>query len=87
MSRWQYRVLILNTLHQPNTLEWADADDFGGGWIEKQLNEMGQDGWQLVTLVPARPADFTWKHPLSEAEFAKEANPWIYHVIFKKPMA
>jgi hypothetical protein len=84
MEKWEYKVVVLNSLHQPDALEWTRGDDCGSEWLEKQLNDMGADGWQLVAFVPARPADYKWKHPLSEAEFEMAANPWLYNVIFQE---
>jgi hypothetical protein len=85
MSQWEYRVLTVNTLHsEPTAMEFLTADDLGGDRIKKLLNSMGDQGWELVAFVPAQPAGYMWKHPASGAESWVDANPWIYHAIFKK---
>jgi hypothetical protein len=76
--------VTVNTLHEPTTLEWISGDDYGAESIEKMLDSMGKDGWELVTLYPARPADYIWKHPVSGAESLLSANPWLYHAVFKR---
>ena len=85
MTEWKYKVVTINTLRSPTTLDWIHGDDCGSEWIKAMLDSMGSDGWQLVALVPARPADYIWKHPVSGAESMIAANPWLYNAIFKKP--
>ena len=46
---------------------------------------MGDNGWELIAFLPARPADHLLKHPVSDSEFLVQADPWLYHAIFKKP--
>jgi hypothetical protein len=85
MTEWTYKVVTVNTLHDPTIVEWTLDEDFGGERIEKMLASMGTQGWQLVAFVPARPAGHMYKHPVSGAESWLDANPWLYHAIFKKP--
>lgn len=44
--------------------------------IQSHLNEMGEDGWELVSFLPALPMDQNWK--------GVHANPWMYHAVFKR---
>jgi DNA-binding PadR family transcriptional regulator len=85
MMEWKYKVVTVNTRHEPTTLEWAQGDDCGSEWLEKWLDSIGADGWELVAFFPARPADQIWKHPVSKFESLLPANQWLYHAVFKRP--
>jgi hypothetical protein len=72
---WSYHVATINTeydtnLHDPK--ESGPATEF----IERELQLLGDDGWELVTFLPARPA----------AHFqGGSANPWVFYAVFKQP--
>lgn len=84
MIEWEYKVVIINTLVQPTLVEWLGDEDPGSAGIQKILDSMGNEGWELIDFIPARPADFMWIHPTSKHESAISANPWLYHAIFKR---
>jgi hypothetical protein len=85
MSEWDYKIVTVNTLHEPDLLEWISGSKGGHAALEKTLNSMGANGWELVAFFPACPVDQRVKHPATEHESTIPANPWLYHAIFKKP--
>jgi hypothetical protein len=75
-TEWEYKVETINTEYQLD--ENGDPAHIPDGWeiINKCLNDFGSDGWELVTFLPALPAD----------DFrGNYKNPWVYHAIFKRP--
>jgi hypothetical protein len=54
MQRWEYRVIV--RIAVDNRYTWSDAKDKRSS--EQVLNDMGKEGWELVTVstVVARPA-------------------------------
>jgi len=85
MNQWDYKIVSINTQHQPDVLGWISGSGDGNSTIEKALESMGNNGWELVAFFPARPADQTVKHPISDHNSILPANPWLYQAIFKKP--
>jgi hypothetical protein len=85
MNQWDYKIVSINTQHQPDVVEWISGSRDGNPTVQKTLESMGNNGWELVAFFPARPADQTVKHPVSEHNSIVPANPWLYHAIFKKP--
>jgi hypothetical protein len=73
---WKYRVITINTEYEvPFGGELKDSPE-SREIIESHLNEMGEDGWELVGTLPAMPEDQKWKDNM--------ANPWVHHFIFKR---
>jgi hypothetical protein len=85
MNQWDYKIATINTQHQPDVLEWFYGPQSGNASVQKALNSMGSNGWELVAFFPARPAYQTFKHPVSDCDTLVSADPWLYHAIFKKP--
>ena len=76
MTRWEYRVITMNTEYEvPFEGHLKDSPE-SCEIIESHLREMGEDGWELVTFLPALPMAQNWKGTM--------ANPWMYHAIFKR---
>jgi hypothetical protein len=76
VHRWEYRVITINTEYEvPCEGELKDSPP-SKQIIESHLNEIGEDGWELVSFLPA-PAT----HIGDEIRFT---NPWMYHAIFKR---
>jgi hypothetical protein len=75
--RWKYRVITFNTEYEvPFDGKITDSPE-SNQIIQDRLNEVGSDGWELVSFLPAMPTPRKWKGD----EFA---NPWVYHAIFKR---
>ena len=79
MRAWEYRVITMNTEYevpwpQGKIEDSPDSDQI----IQAHLNELGEDGWELVSFLPAQPAAQNWRDA--------PANPWMYHAVFKRPM-
>lgn len=85
MNQWDYKIVTINTQHQPGILEWLSGFPNGNGAVQKALESMGNDGWELVAFFPAQPADQALKHPVGGDDTVVPANPWLYHAVFKKP--
>ena len=49
MTRWEYEAL---TLTYNGTDDWLLPDSFGGKSSRIVLDEMGIEGWELVSVVP-----------------------------------
>ncbi|HEU4983623.1 MAG TPA: DUF4177 domain-containing protein [Acidobacteriaceae bacterium] len=77
---WEYRVITFNTEYEvPGGGKITDSAE-SKQIIQDHLNEMGRDGWELVSFLPALPTPQKWKGN----EFA---NPWMYHAVFKREIA
>lgn len=77
MAKWEYRVITMNTEYEvPFEGDLKDSPS-SREIIESHLDEVGQDGWELVSFLPA-PAT----HVADEHRFT---NPWMYHAVFKRP--
>ncbi len=44
MTKWEYRIFTVKRKHSEL---WSQNVEY-----EKQLNQMGKDGWELITVVP-----------------------------------
>lgn len=78
MAKWDYRVITVNTEYEvPFGGKITDSAE-SNVIIEKHLNIMGKERWELVSFLPALPMAQKWKG----VDFA---NPWMYHAIFKRP--
>jgi hypothetical protein len=71
----KYRVITINTEYEVPFGGKIEDSPESARIIEDHLNEMGEDGWELVGFLPALPQNQNWKRTI--------ANPWVYHVIFK----
>jgi hypothetical protein len=77
MTKWEYSVITINTEYEvPFDGKITDSPE-SRVIIERHLNGMGADGWELVSFLPALPMPQKWKGN----EFS---NPWMYHAIFKR---
>ncbi len=76
MPKWEYHVITINTEYEiPWKGEIEDSPP-SNEVIQAHLNELGEDGWELVSFLPALPTAQSWKKTI--------ANPWMYHAIFKR---
>lgn len=79
MTRWEYRVVTINTEYEvPSDGKITDSPE-SRDIIEGHLSGMGQNGWELISFLPAMPLPRKWKGD-------DYANPWMYHAIFKRPV-
>ena len=76
MPRWEYHVITINTEYEVPYDGDLKESPYSKNIIQSHLNEMGKDGWELVSFLPA-PAT----HAAAEVRFN---NPWMYHAIFKR---
>jgi hypothetical protein len=77
MPKWEYRVITMNTEYEvPFEGDLKDSPP-SDEIIQSHLNEMGEDGWELVAFLPALPMAQKWKG-------VESANLWMYHAIFKR---
>ena len=49
MQKWEYTTLTLIS-NEKKELEWTDAQDDNRSASER-LNELGEEGWELVSVV------------------------------------
>jgi hypothetical protein len=84
MSEWQYRIVTIDTQHEPNTLEWIQGFEEGSPEVQKLLDSMSREGWELVAFFPARPANYVVENSVTGQRLEWGANPWLYNAIFKK---
>ena len=76
MARWEYRVLTMNTEYEvPFEGDLKDSPP-SNEIIQRHLNELGEDGWELVAFLPA-PATHA-------ADTVRFENKWIYHAVLKR---
>jgi len=55
MNQWDYKIATINTQHQPDVLEWFYGPQSGNASVQKALNSMGSNGWELVAFFPQDP--------------------------------
>lgn len=88
MTVWQYRVITFNTEYE-TTADAVLRDAVAGPTsypvksrdiIQFRLEMEGNDGWELVALMPAHPSTSP-----SNCQDISVANPWMYNAIFKRP--
>jgi hypothetical protein len=86
---WEYRVITFNTeyetmpdalLREAITGTRLSAAARSCDIIRFRLQMEGNDGWELVALMPAHPSTSP-----SDCQDISVANPWMYHAIFKRP--
>jgi hypothetical protein len=86
---WEYRVITFNTEYESVAdavlREVITGTRLSGAArscdiIRFMLEMEGNDGWELVSLMPAHPSTSP-----SDCQDISVANPWIYHAIFKRP--
>ena len=76
MAKWEYSVITMNTEYEvPFEGDLKDSPE-SSAIIQSHLDEMGEQGWELVSFLPALPTAQNWKGTV--------ANPWMYHAIFKR---
>lgn len=76
MPKWEYSVITFNTAYEvPFGANITDSPE-SAAIIELHLNEMGREGWEIVSFLPALPMARKWK--------GEDANPWMYHAVFKR---
>ena len=77
MTKWDYRVITINTQYEIVGDGKLENSRPSNEIIESCLEQMGADGWELVSFLPAMPTDSKFR--------GEYANPWIYHAVFKRP--
>ena len=81
---WQYRIVTIDTRHEPDTLEWIMGFEEKRPEVQKLLDSMSHEGWELVAFFPARPASQLVENSVTGQRLELDANPWLYNAIFKK---
>jgi hypothetical protein len=84
MNEWEYRIVTIDTHHEPDTLEWIQGFEENSPEVQKLLDSMNRDGWELVAFFPARPANYVVVNSVTGQRLEWVANPWLYNAIFKK---
>jgi hypothetical protein len=75
MDKWEYFVETINTEYVPDKDDNIDNSPSGDEIIGRCLNDLGGEGWEFVTFLPALPAHhFKGSGP----------NPYVVHAIFKR---
>ena len=78
MPKWKYEVVTINTEYEVPFDGDLKVSPHSYQIIQKHLNEMGEDEWELVAFLPA---------PATHAgEAIRFENKWMYHAIFKRPI-
>ncbi len=89
MTIWKYRVITFNTEYETNSdaaIRYAITSTRLPGVaksceiIQFRLEMEGNDGWELVSLIPAHPSTSP-----SDCQDISIVNPWMYHAVFKRP--
>ncbi len=75
MVLWEYWVETINTEYDVDRADIKDSPQ-GSEIIQKKLQLLGDDGWELVTFLPALPAEH-FRHG--------GPNPWVFQAVFKRP--
>ena len=85
MPRWEYHVVTLNTEYEttPDALLRSAMGEpenptKSSDIIAASLRIWGKMGWELAAVVPAMPS-------ASSLQDISTPNPWVYHLIFKRP--
>jgi hypothetical protein len=84
MNEWEYRIVTIDTRHKPDVLEWINDFEDGSPEVQKLLDSMSREGWELVAFFPARPANQIVENSVTGQRLELDANPWLYNAIFKK---
>jgi hypothetical protein len=84
MNGWQYKIVTIDTRHEPTTLEWIMDFEENSPEVQKLLESMGRKGWELVAFFPARPANQVVENSVTCQRMELAANPWLYNAIFKR---
>jgi uncharacterized protein DUF4177 len=85
MNEWEYKIVTIDTRHEPDTLEWISGFEEGSPEVQKLLDSMSREGWELVAFFPARPVDQVVENTVTGQRLELDANPWLHNAIFKKP--
>ena len=89
MTVWQYKVITFNTeyetmadavLRETVTQTRLSKSAKSCEIIQFRLEMEGNNGWELVDLMPAYPSTSP-----PDCQDISSANPWMYHAIFKRP--
>lgn len=86
MNRWEYKIVTIDTRHEPDTLEWIVGFKEGSPEVQNLLNSMSGDGWELVAFFPARPANQVVENSVTGQRWEMAANPWLYSAILRNNM-
>jgi hypothetical protein len=78
VTKWEYRVITINTAYSVKFGEDLDKSPPSDEVIRRHLKPMGEDGWELASFIPSQPAAQNWNNT--------PANPWMYHAVFKRPL-
>lgn len=84
VNGWEYKIVTIDTRHEPETLEWLTVFEENSPEVQKLLNSMSRDGWELVAFFPARPATQVVENSVTGQRLELAVNPWLYNAIFKK---
>jgi hypothetical protein len=74
--KWDYRVITVNTQYEIVGDGKLENSRPSNEIIQSRLEEMGADGWELVSFLPAMPTDSKFR--------GEYANPWVYQFVFKR---
>jgi len=85
MNDWEYKIVTVDSLHEPDILEWIRGFRDGTAEVQDLLDQLGREGWELVSFLPARPANQIVENSVTGQKITIDANPWLYHAIFKRP--
>jgi len=85
MKEWDYKIVTIDSLHEPDILEWIRGFRDGTAEVQELLDSMGRDGWELVAFFPARPASQIVENSVTGQKLTIDANPWLHNAVFKKP--
>lgn len=64
MNKWFYRVVVIRTEYERDTADVLTRNYPGENGIQKQLENYGQGGWELVSFLPTAQAYYAvFKQP------------------------
>jgi len=78
MDRWEYLVEKVNTEYVVDKDGNIDSSPEGNVILSSRLNDCGTKGWELVSFVPALPAQHFRGYP---------PNPYVVYAVFKRKTA
>ena len=76
MTVWEYLVETINSEYEIDKEGNIESSPSSENIVQARLANLGDEGWELVTFLPAAPA----KHFKGMPQ-----NPWLFHAVFKRP--
>jgi hypothetical protein len=78
MTEWEYHIETVNLEYKLDEGGNIKNPPWSGEHILSELlRDMGSEGWELASFIPAQPE--------AHSQLGTVKNPWVFHVVFKRP--